>query len=93
MSYFLLWAVTLATALYLRPLIPVDETRATTVAWEMWVHGDWLVPHVNGEPYSHKPPLLQWTILLGWLLFGVNEWRRGQSPRSSPWPVSTLPHG
>lgn len=54
--------------------MPVDETRATTVAWEMWVHGDWLVPHLNGEPYSHKPPLLQWTILLGWLLFGVNEW-------------------
>jgi 4-amino-4-deoxy-L-arabinose transferase-like glycosyltransferase len=74
LAYFLLWAVALATALCLRPLIPVDETRATTVAWEMWVHGDWLVPHVNGEPYSHKPPLLQWLILSGWLLFGVNEW-------------------
>jgi 4-amino-4-deoxy-L-arabinose transferase-like glycosyltransferase len=52
----------------------VDETRAVTVAWEMWQRGDFLVPYLNGQPYSHKPPLLQWCIHLSWLLFGVNEW-------------------
>jgi len=57
-----------------RGLIPVDETRYTTVAWEMWLRGDFLVPYLNGETYSHKPPLLFWLIQIGWWLFGVNEW-------------------
>lgn len=61
-------------SLLTRNLIPVDETRYTTVAWEMWLRGDFLVPHLNGETYSHKPPLLFWLIQLGWKLFGVNEW-------------------
>jgi 4-amino-4-deoxy-L-arabinose transferase-like glycosyltransferase len=39
----------------------------------MWQQGDFLVPHSNGVPYSHKPPLLFWSIHLSWLLFGVNE--------------------
>ena len=42
----------------LRPLLPVDETRYLTVAWEMWTSGSYIVPHLNGEPFSHKPPLL-----------------------------------
>lgn len=57
-----------------RPLFPVDETRYVSVAWEMWVRNDFLVPHLNGETYSHKPPLLFWLMQLSWFLFGVNEW-------------------
>ena len=68
------WLVVLLTALLTRPLIPVDETRYATVAWEMWARGDFLVPYLNGEPYSHKPPLFFWLIHAGWWLFGVNEW-------------------
>ncbi len=62
-----------ALQLWLRPLLPVDETRYLSVAWEMWSHGNWLVPHLNGEPYSHKPPLLFWLIHASWALFGVSE--------------------
>jgi 4-amino-4-deoxy-L-arabinose transferase-like glycosyltransferase len=40
----------------------------------MWLRGDFLVPYINGEPYSHKPPLLFWLIQLGWAVFGVNDW-------------------
>lgn len=69
-----LWLVILLAALACRPLLPIDETRVVTVAWEMWLRGDFLVPHLNGEPYSHKPPLLQWGMNLGWWLFGVNDW-------------------
>jgi 4-amino-4-deoxy-L-arabinose transferase-like glycosyltransferase len=61
-------------SIWLRPLWPVDETRYAGVAWEMWLRGDFLVPYLNGEPYSHKPPLLFWLIHLGWALFGVNDW-------------------
>lgn len=57
----------------LRPTLPIDETRYLTVAWEMRSSGDWLVPHLNGAPYSHKPPLLFWLINLVWLVFGPSE--------------------
>ncbi len=69
----LLWAAAVATGIALRPPLPVDETRYLTVAWEMWLRGDWLVPHLNGQPYSHKPPLLFWLINAAWALFGVSE--------------------
>ncbi len=69
-----LWAVVLAAGLLTRPLMPMDETRYLAVAWDMWLRGDFLVPHLNGATYSHKPPLLFWLINLGWGVFGVNEW-------------------
>jgi 4-amino-4-deoxy-L-arabinose transferase-like glycosyltransferase len=61
-------------SLALRPPLPIDETRYLSVAWEMWLRGDFLVPHLNGIPYSDKPPLLFWLFHLGWWIFGVNEW-------------------
>ena len=73
-QWVLLWLLFLAVSLYARPPIPVDETRYLSVAWEMWRSGHFLVPHINGEPYSHKPPLLFWLIHLVWWLFGVHEW-------------------
>jgi 4-amino-4-deoxy-L-arabinose transferase-like glycosyltransferase len=61
-----LWAV---LAAYL-PAFPVDETRYLTVAWEMHRSGDYLLPTLNGAPYSHKPPMLFWLINLVWALTG-----------------------
>lgn len=69
-----LWAVGVAAGLAARPAWPIDETRYLAVAWEMWGRGDLLVPHLNGSPYSDKPPLLFWLIVAGWRLFGVSEW-------------------
>ncbi len=69
--------VAVATALAARPLLPVDETRYASVAWEMWCRGDYLVPHLNGVPYSDKPPLLFWLIVAGWRVIGPAEiWAR-----------------
>ncbi len=68
------WAVIVAGGLAARPAWPIDETRYLSVAWEMWQQGDVLVPHLNGVPYSDKPPLLFWLILAGWKAFGVVEW-------------------
>ncbi len=62
-----------ALQLWLRPLLPVDETRYLSVAWEMWSRGDFLVPYLNGAPYSHKPPLLFWLIQAVWAVVGVSE--------------------
>ena len=63
----------LPVALFL-PALPIDETRYLAVAWEMRLHGDFLVPHLNGAPYSDKPPLLFWLINLGWLVAGMSAW-------------------
>lgn len=70
----LLWLAVVASSLALRPLFPVDETRYLSVAWEMWVRHDLLLPWLNGEPYSHKPPLLFWLIHLAWSVAGVEAW-------------------
>jgi len=69
----LLLALT-AVALFARPFTPIDETRYLSVAWEMWLRDEYLVLFKNGEPYSHKPPLLFWIYNLGWAVTGVNEW-------------------
>ena len=68
------WLVLILTTLYFRPLLPVDETRYVTVAWEMWLKKNFLVPYLNGIAYSHKPPFLFWVINIGWGIFGINEW-------------------
>lgn len=69
-----LWITLLFVSLCTRYYLPIDETRYVTVAWNMWLRGDFLVPFLNGEPYSHKPPLLFWIMQLGWAIFGVNDW-------------------
>jgi len=71
---FLAWPLVAAIALVFRAPIAIDETRYLTVAWEMFSGGDWLVPHLNGDYYTHKPPLLFWLIDAGWRIFGVNAW-------------------
>ena len=63
------------TAVIFRPLLPIDETRYMTVAWEMRLNNAWLAPlTLNFEPYSHKPPMLFWLINLFWSLFGISRW-------------------
>jgi 4-amino-4-deoxy-L-arabinose transferase-like glycosyltransferase len=78
------WMLVLVVALATRPLLPIDETRYASVAWEMWRTGDYLVPHLNGHPYSDKPPLLFWLITGGWSVFGPSEyWARLVGPLSA----------
>ncbi len=70
----LLWLLLLLPVALFLPAMPIDETRYLAVAWEMRLHGDFLVPHLNGAPYSDKPPLLFWLINLGWLVAGMHVW-------------------
>ena len=77
----LLWLTLVVVGLVTRPLLPVDETRYLAVAWDMWHSGSYLVPHLNGIEYHHKPPLLFWLINAGWMVFGVSEtWGRLVAP-------------
>lgn len=68
-----LFGATVVVLVLLRPLLPIDETRYLAVAWEMWQGGSLAVPHLNGEVYSHKPPLLFWLINMVWAVFGVSD--------------------
>ena len=67
-----LWIAAGVVLIFTLPLLPVDETRYLTVAWEMRESGHWLLPTLNGEPYSHKPPLLMWLINLAWSAGGTH---------------------
>ena len=70
----LLGLLLLVPVVFLLAPLPIDETRYLAVAWEMRQTGEFLVPHLNGDTYAHKPPMLFWLINLGWLLTGVHAW-------------------
>lgn len=72
-----LWLGVALLAIFQHGPMPLYSTRTLAVAWEMWQHGEWLVPHINGAPYSHKVPLLFWLIHAGWAVGGVGDvWPR-----------------
>lgn len=73
-GWVLAWAVLVLVSYGVRSPVPIDETRYMSVAWEMWLRGDFLVPYLNGATYAHKPPLMFWLFQAGWALFGVNGW-------------------
>lgn len=55
-------------------LWPPDEPRFAQVAREMLDSGDYLVPRINGQAYTEKPPMLFWaTALLSAPLGDVTE--------------------
>lgn len=54
-------------------LLEPDEARYAEIPREMLQRGDWVVPHLQGQPYLDKPPLLYWFVMLSYRLFGVDE--------------------
>ncbi len=70
----LYWFVLLLPVALFLPAVPIDETRYLAVAWEMRASGDFLLPHLNGDIYTHKGPLLFWLINFGWLVAGIHVW-------------------
>jgi 4-amino-4-deoxy-L-arabinose transferase len=54
-----------------RPLWEPDEGRYGEAAREMAVGGDWVVPHLQGEPHLTKPPMTYWLAAAGLRLTGV----------------------
>jgi 4-amino-4-deoxy-L-arabinose transferase-like glycosyltransferase len=37
-----------------------DDATSFGLSWDMALQGDYLVPHLGGEPYLVRPPLLAW---------------------------------
>jgi 4-amino-4-deoxy-L-arabinose transferase-like glycosyltransferase len=69
----LLWGILVAVLGWIRPMIPSNEMHQASIAWEMHLHHQFLVPIQTGLPYAEKPPLLYWLTQLGWSLFGVSS--------------------
>lgn len=55
-------------------LLTLNEGRRALAIQEMVASGNWLLPHLNGELYLTKPPLLYWLSSSLALIWGVNEW-------------------
>lgn len=72
-SWIAAFLLLLPPVFFLQP-VPIDETRYLAVAWNMHLRGEWLVPWLDGLPYSDKPPLLFWLINLMWMMTGVHAW-------------------
>jgi len=52
-----------------------DESRLAINAYEMYHHGNYLIPTFDGAPdmWSTKPPLMIWLQVFSMKLFGINE--------------------
>ena len=56
------------------PLFDPDEGRYAEIPREMLARGDWVVPHLQGEPYLDKPPLFYWLVMVSFRAFGAHDW-------------------
>ena len=79
-----LLALWLLATIALRPLLLPDEGRYAGVAFEM-LHGDLLVPTLDGLPFFHKPPLLYWLDLAAYALLGANQFSARVGPALLGW--------
>lgn len=74
----LLIAIALWAGIYLpglgSPELKGEEGRRIMPAVEMARGGDWVVPHVGGEPFLRKPPLVQWCMAGSFKVIGMNPW-------------------
>ena len=76
----LLFVITVTGFLYFSYLGTIDlwnpdEPRYVEVAREMISLKSFIIPHLNGEVYSHKPPIFFWTIAFLFKLFhSQSEW-------------------
>lgn len=51
-----------------------DETRVAGISAEMYLGGDYLTPHLNGQAFLEYPPLYYWLDCASFAVFGVTDW-------------------
>jgi 4-amino-4-deoxy-L-arabinose transferase-like glycosyltransferase len=67
-------AIVIASTLitpFTRELFVGDETKYSKVIREMRATGTWFLPTLEGQPFTHKPPLHFWIVDLLTVPFGV----------------------
>jgi 4-amino-4-deoxy-L-arabinose transferase-like glycosyltransferase len=78
MVRYQLWIAATAGAIFFTnlgaaALFDMDEALYATCAREMRDRGNAIVPWFNGAMFPEKPPLMFWTMMGGYELFGVKE--------------------
>src|ERR1041385_365275 len=58
------------------PGLADNEGRYAEVAREILARGDWITPHLNGEVFLNKPPLVYWLTALLFRVVGPSEMAR-----------------
>jgi 4-amino-4-deoxy-L-arabinose transferase-like glycosyltransferase len=53
--------------------IRAEEGRRILPAVSMLQTGNWLVPHIGGQPYYQKPPVINWLVAGSFLLTGRQD--------------------
>ena len=56
------------------PLLEPQESRYAEIPRQMLARAELLTPVLNGQPYLDKPPLLYWTVMASYAVFGVHDW-------------------
>ncbi len=56
------------------PLLEPQEPRYAEIPRQMLAEGRMVTPILNGQPYLDKPPLLYWSVMASYVLFGVHDW-------------------
>jgi 4-amino-4-deoxy-L-arabinose transferase-like glycosyltransferase len=56
-----------------RAILDDGDALYSTVARNMLVRGDLVVPYANGVRFLDKPPLMYWAMALSYAVFGVTE--------------------
>src|SRR3990167_7858284 len=75
LTWVLLWASLLVTFVLTLPgFSEFDASKYVSIAQKMINKHSYLLAHWEGHPYSDKPPLFFWLIILGWKLFGTYNW-------------------
>src|SRR5207247_4110450 len=59
-----------------RPGFSDTEGMFAEPAREMVLTGDWVTPHMNGEPFLTKPPFMYWLPAALFAVVGTTEYAR-----------------
>lgn len=62
----------LLLSLLMSPIRTTNELHYLSVAWQMYISHNYLVPMQSFAPYAQKPPLLFWLIAGIWHVFGIS---------------------
>ncbi len=70
---FLFFIVFYLLTVNIRPIGVPDEARYASIAWQMYLSGDYINPLLNGVLFMDKPILYYWLEAFSMHLFGVNN--------------------
>jgi dolichol-phosphate mannosyltransferase len=56
------------------PLLEPQEPRYAEIPRQMLAEGRLFTPVLHGQPYLDKPPLLYWSVMAVYSVFGVSDW-------------------